>query len=65
MVWNRVGLLNMRSFIDKQGIVGWIFDEKTHPLGNDRPKPAVVKSEPEPVPADVKKDVVIPKKKKK
>ena len=28
----------MRSFTDEHKIVGWIFDEKTHPLGNENPK---------------------------
>ena len=28
----------MRNFTDEHGIVGWIFDEKTHPLGNQNPK---------------------------
>jgi hypothetical protein len=31
-------MITMRSFTDEHGIVGWIFDEKTHPLGNANPK---------------------------
>ena len=53
----------VRSYIDALGRIAWIFDEKTHPLGNQRPKMVVLKPAiQEPIP--VIKPVVIVKKHK-
>ncbi len=49
----------MRSYIDEQGKVAWIFDEATHPKGRE----VVVESKPV-LPGDLNNDGVVDKKDK-
>jgi len=48
----------MRSFIDDDKKIAWIFDEETHPLGNARKKIVVAKH----VEVVVEEPVVVAKK---
>lgn len=53
----------MRHITDSEGKIAWIYDEKTHPFGNENPV-NLKKVEPAPVKVEEKPKVELFKKKK-